>query len=67
MLWGWDAVLKFVFFNAILGGSDVTTDLLTFFTLVDNHPNWAALTMTWMFTPFVMHALAFLFKWVLLV
>ena len=62
------AVLKFVFFNAILGGSDVTTDLLTFFTLVDNqHLNWAALTMTWMFTPFVMHTLAFLFKWVPLV
>ena len=61
------AVLKFVFFNTFLGGIDVSTDLDTFLLLVENHPNWAALTMTWMFTPFVMHALAFLFKWVLLV
>ena len=60
-------VLKFAFFNAFLGLADVSTDLATFFTLVYDHPNWAALTMTWMFTPFVMHALAFLFKWVLLV
>ena len=60
-------VLKFAFFNAFLGLSDVSTDVLTFFTLVDDHPFWAALTMTWMFTPFFMHALAFLFKWVPLV
>jgi len=55
-------VLKFAFVNAFLSLLDVSTDLATFFTLVDDHPLWAALTMTWMFTPFVMHALAFLFK-----
>ena len=43
-------------FKAFLGLSDVSTNLATFFTLVDDHPLWPALTMTWMFTPFVIHA-----------
>ena len=56
-------VLKFVIFNALLGLLDVSTDYATFLDLVDyGHPYWATLTMTWMFTPFVMHAVAYLFK-----
>ena len=54
---------KFVFFNVILGLSDVSTDLATFFDLSnDDHPLWAALTASWMTTPFCIHAVIFLIK-----
>ena len=32
-------ILKFIFFNVVLGLTDVTSDLATFFTLVENHLN----------------------------
>ena len=55
---------KFVFFNVILALSDVSTDLATFFDLSnDDHPLWAALTASWMTTPFCIHAFIFLIKW----
>ena len=54
---------KFIFFNVILGLSDVSTDLITFFDLSnDDHPLWAALTASWMTTPFCIHAVIFLIR-----
>ena len=57
------ALCKFIFFNVILGLSDVSTDLATFFDLsADDHPLWAALTASWMTTPFCVHAFIFLIR-----
>ena len=56
------AILKFVFFNVFIGLTDVSTDLATFFTLVDDHPLWAVLTASWMITPFLIQALTFLLR-----
>ena len=57
------ALFKVVFFNVILGLVDVLTDLGTFFDLSDdNHPLWAALTASWMTTPFCVHAFIFLIR-----
>ena len=57
------ALCKFVFFNVILGLSDVSTDFATFFDLWnEDHPLWAALTASWMTTPFCIHAVIFLIK-----
>ena len=57
------ALCKFIFFNVILGLSDVSTDLATFFDLSnDDHPLWAALTASWMTTPFCIHAFIFLIR-----
>ena len=57
------ALCKVVFFNVILGLADVLTDLATFFDLSDDdHPLWAALTASWMTTPFGVHAVIFLIK-----
>ena len=39
-------LLKFTFFNVVMGLTDVTSDLATFFTLVEDHPLWANLTDT---------------------
>ena len=57
------ALCKVVFFNVILGLADVLTDLATFFDLsADDHPLWAALTASWMTTPFCVHAFIFLIR-----
>ena len=55
-------ILKFIFFNVVLGLTDVTSDLATFFTLVEDHPLCAILTASWMVTPFLVHATTFLFR-----
>ena len=56
-------LLKFIFFNVVIGLTDVTSDLATFFTLVEeDHPLWAILTASWMVTPFLVDATAFLFR-----
>ena len=57
------ALGKFVFFNVVLGLSDVSTDLATFFNLSrEDHPLWAALTAAWMATPFCVNAITFLLR-----
>jgi len=57
------ALGKFVFFNVLLGLSDVSTDLATFFNLAhEDHPLWAALTAAWMATPFCVNAITFLLR-----
>ena len=56
-------VLKFTFFNVILGLTDVLTDLSTFFFLwEEDHVLWALLTAQWMLTPFLIHAAEFLIR-----
>ena len=49
--WG-DDVLFFVF-NCVLPSVDMGTDLSTFFLLMTIHPKWAAITLFWMFVPFI--------------
>ena len=57
------AVLKFTFFNVILGLTDVLTDLSTFlFLLEEDQPLWALLTAQWMVAPFLIHAFDFLIR-----
>ena len=57
------AVLKFTFFNVILGLTDVLTDLSTFlFLWEEDHSLWALLTAQWMVTPFLIHAFDFLIR-----
>ena len=56
-------VLKFTFFNVILGLTDILTDLSTFFFLLEeDHVSWALLTALWMVTPFFVHALDFVIR-----
>ena len=56
------ATLKFVLFNVVLSTTDVATDMLTFFDLLEDNPLWACLTMVWMMMPFLVHTIFFLFK-----
>ena len=56
-------VLKFTFFNVILGLTDVLTDLSTFFFLwEEDHVLWALLTAQWMLMPFLIHAFGFIVR-----
>ena len=57
------AIIKFTFFNVILGLADVLTDLATFFFLLEEgHVTWAFLTAQWMVTPFIVEAFNFLVR-----
>ena len=56
------AVLKFLLFNSVLSTTDVLTDLLTFFDLLEDNPRWAFLTFFWMWNPFLFHTMRFLYK-----
>ena len=47
------AILKFFVFNSALSTVDVLTDLLMFLALLDSNPNWAGLTLYWMWNPFL--------------
>ena len=55
-------LLRFLFFNVALPTVDVVTDLIYFFTLLPDHPYWAHITLTWMFTSFSVHAALFCIK-----
>ena len=55
-------LLRFLFFNAGLPTADVVTDLLNFLTLLPDHPGWALIILTWMFTSFALHAVFFSIK-----
>ena len=48
---------KFVFFNVILPFVDIGTDVHAFilYLFYDNNPNWAYLTLFWIFNPFLVH------------
>ena len=52
-------LLRFLVFNVVLPTVDVVTDLINFFTLLPDHPYWAYITLTWMFTSFSVHAALF--------
>ena len=53
----------FVLFNTILPFTDVGTDALTYFDLVDNeHVNWASLNMYFIWNSCVLHLLKFFYK-----
>ena len=55
-------ILRFLFFNVALSSTDVVTDLVTFLDLLVDNPYWAGLTLLWMFMPFALHTIYFLFK-----
>ena len=55
-------IFRFVFFNVLLPKLDVVTDLLNFLTLLPYHPRWAFLSLTWMFTSFLLHAAIFFYN-----
>ena len=55
-------LLPFLLFNVGLPTVDVVTDLINFFTLYPDHPYWAYITLTWMFTSFSVHATLFFIK-----
>jgi len=49
-------LIRFLFLNVLQNGFDQTTDFFTFWTLYhSNNINWAALTLTWMFAPLIIH------------
>ena len=53
--------LVFFTFNCFIPTMDMGTDAWTFQSLLFKHPRWAALTVTWMFTPFFLHAFKFFY------
>ena len=63
-------ISKFVFFNSVLPSLDMGTDIKAFvFYLAVNesdlnhyHPKWAILTISWVFTPFVIHVGKFFYE-----
>ena len=63
-------VSKFVFFNSVLPSVDIGTDInafLVYLALNDPdpnhyHPKWAVLTISWVFTPFVIHVGKFFYE-----
>ena len=55
-------LIRFLVFNVGLPTVDVVTDLINFFTLLPDHPYWAHITLTWMFTSFSVHAVLFFIK-----
>ena len=59
------AILKFTFFNVILGLADILTDLITFLFLLDEgHFAWALLTAQWIVMPFLVNASDFLLRYI---
>ena len=51
----------YVVFNSILPFTDVATDGITFFDLIENgHTHWAAVTFYFMWNPFILHLLTFI-------
>ena len=54
-------IAKFFVFNVGLPLFDMATDLQSFiiYFFYDDHPNWAFLTLFWIFNPFLMHLVKF--------
>ena len=52
----------FFLFNCILPTTDMSTDFVTYLDLRLDHPKWAVLTLSWMFLPFLLRFVQFLFK-----
>ena len=62
MLRDFKEILKFFIFNVGLPLFDMATDLQAFiiYFFYDDHPNWAFLTLFWIFNPFIMHSVKFI-------
>ena len=54
-------LIKFLLFNVILPLFDIRTDFQAFilYLFYDNHPNWAFLTLFWIFNPFFVQLFKF--------
>ena len=59
-------IIKFVFFNSALPIVDILTDIRAFilYRLVYDHPNWANITLFWIWVPFILHLSWFLYHFV---
>ena len=57
-----NAVTEIFLFNVLLPTIDIATDLFTFLTLFPDHPRWASIVLTWMFTSFFVHTGMFAIK-----
>ena len=55
---------KFSFFNTFLLALDIGTDLKIFLVLwfYEDHPAWAALTLFWIWVPFLIHLMKFFYQ-----
>ena len=57
-------ILKFLFFKSVIPTADQGTDLMTFVTLwSQGHPNWAFLTLFWVFLPWLFQVLIVILVW----
>ena len=56
-------LFKFFSFNIFLPIFDISTDVQAFilYLFYDNHPNWAYLTLFWIFNPFLVQLFKFFF------
>ena len=54
--------ISFFLFNCILPTTDMSTDFVTYLDLRLDHPKWAVLTLSWMFFPFLLRFVQFLYK-----
>ena len=55
------ALTRFLFCHVVLPGCDMVTDFMTFLTLLEPHPNWALLTLGWMFMPLTIQLNIFIY------
>ena len=55
-------LLRYFLFNVLLPTIDIATDFFTFLTLLPDHPHWASVIITWMFTSFLVNATMFIIK-----
>ena len=55
-------LLRYFLFNVLLPTIDIATDFFTFLTLLPDHPHWASVILTWMFTSFFVNAAMFIIK-----
>ena len=55
-------LLRYFLFNVLLPTIDIATDFFTFLTLLPDHPHWASVILTWMFTSFLVNATMFIIK-----
>ena len=56
-------ISKFLFFNSVLPSLDIGTDIKAFLYHLDyDHPQWAILTIAWVFNPFAIHVGKFFYE-----
>ena len=54
--------LIFCISNCLLPSIDMTTDFITFLDLCRDHPKWAFMTLTWIFSPTIIHVIQYMYR-----